>query len=146
MLSEHIYDEIKAMAIQWPIWLMLATQDIKLRYTRSSIGPIWATIRTAITIYTTGFLYGHLFKTNVNEYLPYIASGIIGWGFINTLIVESSSIYIESARYIKNQEVFLSVFMVRLVVRNLIVLFHNLIAFIPILLFFNVDVGWNTLM
>lgn len=138
-------DEMKAVKAQWLIWYTLGFQDIQLRYRRSALGPIWLTLSTAVMIYTMGFLYGHLFKLDLKHYFPYLTTGFICWTFIALVIRESSSIYIESANYIQNRECFYSLFMMRLLLRNLIVFFHNFLVFIPIALIFDTGLGWHSL-
>lgn len=138
-------NELRAIYRTWQIWLMLATQDIKIRYQRSAIGPLWVTIRIAVTIYSTGYVYSHLFKTNTMDYFPFIASGLIGWGFLSSLLTESAHIFLESAGYIRNQESFLSMFILRMIMRNMIVLAHNLLAFIPLYAISSVTFGYHTL-
>ena len=125
---------------------MLGTQDIKLRYRCSSIGPLWISINMAITVCCMGFLYGHLFKINIGEYFPYLTSGIIGWSFISTLILEGSNAFIESESYIKNQDSFISLFMMRIFFRNIIILAHNLLIFIPIIFIFSIGMSFKTLL
>ena len=146
MFKNSIFKEIKAIITQWPVWYMLGTQDIKLKYRRSSLGPLWITISMAVTIYCMGFLYGHLFKVNLTTYYPYLASGIIGWSFISTLIIEGSNAFIESENYIRNQETTMSLFLMRLVLRNIIIFFHNVLAFIPILFIFHLGITFKSLL
>src|SRR5690242_11037894 len=64
---------------KWNIWLMLAYQDVKLRYRRSVLGPFWITISMAITVYSMGFLYGHLFHSKLQTYFPFLVAGMLGW-------------------------------------------------------------------
>src|SRR3990167_7170629 len=64
LAQEDITDGCK----KWRIWLMLAYQDIKLRYRRSVLGPFWITMSMAITVYSMGYLYGHLFHIPIQEY------------------------------------------------------------------------------
>ena len=146
MITATVIDEIKAIFEKWPIWYMLGTQDIKMRYRRSSIGPLWITISMAVTIYSMGFLYGHLFKVKLENYFPFLAAGIIGWTLISTLILESSNAFIESEPYIRNQESYMSLFITRLVLRNMIIFIHNLIVFIPIVFFFHVTLSLKSLL
>lgn len=117
-----------------------------MRYRRSSIGPLWITISMAVTIYSMGFLYGHLFKVKLENYFPFLAAGIIGWTLISTLILESSNAFIESEPYIRNQESYMSLFITRLVLRNMIIFIHNLIVFIPIVFFFHVTLSLKSLL
>ena len=144
-MNNVAYQEIKSIFKYRPVWVMLAIQDIQLRYRRSSLGPWWLTISMSITIYTMGFLYSHLFNLNLESYFPYLASGIICWSFLSTLILETTNAFIESECYIKNNENLFSSFIVRIIFRNLIVLFHNFIAFIPIIFLFNLHVDLHYL-
>ena len=139
-------EEIKSLRTHWQMWFLLGSQDIKLRYRRSTIGPFWLTISTAVTIYTMGFLYSYLFHVNINTYFPYLASGIICWTFISTLVQESTSTLIESITYIKNQSSHISIFLMRLILRNCIVFFHNLLVFIPIAFYLKLGINWQVLL
>ena len=143
---QTVHDELKAIVSHSLIWFTLANQDIKLRYRRSYLGPFWLTLSMMITIYSMGFLYAHLFKMNLATYFPYLASGIICWAFVSSLILESSNVFIESEGYIRNTEIFLSVFNMRLILRNFLIFLHNLLAFIPIILILNTSIGWHTLL
>lgn len=146
MNARAIHAEIKSIFSDWPIWLMLGTQDIKLRYRCSAIGPFWIAINMAITISCMGFLYGHLFKINISDYFPYLTTGIIGWSFISTLILEGSNAFIESESYMKNQDSFTSLFMMRIFLRNIIILAHNLLVFIPIIFIFHTGISLKILL
>ena len=50
---------------------MLGWQDIKQRYRRSVLGPIWITIATGTMAVALGGLYSKLFKLELSEHLPY---------------------------------------------------------------------------
>lgn len=137
--------EIKAVFLDWPIWVMLGTQDIKLRYRSSAIGPFWITIHMAVTICCMSFLYGHLFRAPLDLYLPYLTAGIISWAFLSTLIMEGSNAFVEAGSHLRNQDLFLSIFTMRLLLRNIIIFAHNLLVFIPIIFIFHIGISPNTL-
>lgn len=139
-------EELTSLKKHWQMWFLLGSQDIKLRYRRSTIGPFWLTISTAVTIYTMGFLYSYLFRVDLHTYFPYLASGIISWTLISTLLQESSSVLVESVTYIKNQSSYISIFIMRLILRNCIVFFHNLLVFIPIAVYLKLGIDWHTLL
>lgn len=142
MKNEAINDILCSIQ-HWRMSTTLGWQDIKLKYKRSSIGPFWITISMAVTIYTIGFLYGHLFKVDIKEYFPHLASGIIGWTFISTSLIESTNIFVESENYIKNAETHYTVFMMRLMIRNIIIFLHNIIAYLPIFFLLKIIPGFN---
>lgn len=142
----YAMDELKAVKNSWLMWYTLGLLDIKLRYRRSVIGPVWLTISMAVTIFCMGFLYSYLFRIKLDDYFPFLAAGIICWTFISTVIQESSGVIIESSNYIRNQEYSILIFVMRLILRNLTVFFHNFLAFIPVALIFKVGVGLNSLL
>lgn len=138
--------DIKQGVMSWRIWLLLGWQDIRLRYRRSSLGPFWITLSMAITIYTMGFLYGHLFKMDLNKYYPYLAAGMLTWNLINLMIIDGTNSFIEAENYLKQMKLPYSVFLMRVVWRCLIVFAHNIVVIIPILIIFHVHIGLNLLM
>src|SRR5579883_2337961 len=79
---------------KWRVWMMLAYQDIKLRYRRSVLGPFWITLSMAITVYSMGFLYSHLFHTNLEQYYPFLVAGMLSWALISNVIYDLIDTYI----------------------------------------------------
>jgi len=130
----------------WQIWYTLGLQDIHLRYRRSALGPFWITISMAFTIYTMGFLYGHLFRSKIAIYFPHLATGVICWNLIATLLTESTEIFIESSSYIKNIKIPFLCYIFRLILRNMIVFAHNIVVLIPIFFIFDLHITWATLL
>ncbi|BBB15040.1 lipopolysaccharide transport system permease protein [Candidatus Rickettsiella viridis] len=126
---------------QWRIWLLLAWQEVKLRYRRSTLGPFWITLSMAITIYTMGLLYGHLFKMDLSQYYPFLACGILGWGLISSLLTESTNIFVESEQFIKQIKQPYSLFIFKNVTRSFIIFLHHIIILVPIFIFFNVKIN-----
>ena len=62
------------------LWLQLGWQDIKQRYRRSTLGPLWITIATGVMALALGLLYSMLFQISVREFLPHVTVGFIIWG------------------------------------------------------------------
>jgi ABC-type polysaccharide/polyol phosphate export permease len=100
----------------------------------------------AVTIYSMSFLYSHLFNIKLENYFPFLASGIIGWTFISALILESSNAFIESDPYIKNNEVCMSMFIMRIILRNFIIFLHNVLVFFTVFLIADVKVSLTIFM
>ncbi len=140
------FEDIFQGISNWRIWLLLSWQDIKLRYRRSQLGPFWITISMAITIYTMGFLYGHLFKQDLTHYFPFLASGMLIWAMISTIINESTACFIEGEGYLKQIKTPFSIYIMRVISRNFIIFLHNVVVLVPILIYFHVPVGWHIFM
>ena len=97
------------------------------------------TLSTGILVVSLGLLYSRIFQTDIATYLPYLALGFIVWGFLSTTINESCNAFTESERIIKQVKVPFSVFVLRVVSRNFIVLMHTIILIIPIAIFFQIS-------
>lgn len=130
---------------EWRIWLLLAWQDIKLRYRRSTLGPFWITLSMAITIYSMGLLYGRLFKMDLSQYYPFLAAGMLAWSLISSLLTEGASIFVESEHFIKQMKQPYSVFVFRTVSKCFIIFFHHIIVLVPILFLFDVKINLYSL-
>lgn len=122
---------------KWPIWLMLAYQDIKLRYRRSVLGPFWITLSMAITVYSMGFLYGHLFKMELEQYYPFLVAGMLTWALISTAIVDLTDAFILADGLIKQIKLPYTLYIHRVIARNLLIFFHNLLVMLPIYVIFH---------
>lgn len=122
----------------WRIWWSLGWQDIRLRYRRSQLGPFWITLSTAIMIYSMGFLYAKLFKIDLSTYYPYLATGLITWTFISTIILEANEAFVENAGFISQTCLPFSIYILRLLTRNFIILLHNILPVLPILIYYKV--------
>ena len=123
------------------IWFLLAWQDVKLRYRRSTLGPFWITLSMAITIYSMGLLYGRLFKMDLSQYYPFLASGILTWSLISSLLTEGVTIFVEAEQFIKQMKQPYSVFVFRIITRCFIIFFHNILVFLPIIFIFHVKIS-----
>lgn len=125
--------------MSWRIWWSLGWQDIRLRYRRSQLGPFWITLSTAIMIYSMGFLYGKLFKIDLAAYYPYLATGLITWTFISTIIIEANEVFVENAGFIRQTCLPFSIYILRLLTRNFIILLHNILPVLPILIYYKIS-------
>lgn len=128
------------------LWTMLGWNDIRLRYRRSTIGPFWITISMGLFIALLGLIYSKLFNQDMAVYLPYIAVGMITWGFISNTTMEACSSFIEGAGIIKQIRLPHSLFPLRTLWRCFIVFLHTAVLMVPIALYFRIEVGAGALM
>ena len=129
--------------INWRIFIMLGASDIQKRYTRSKIGQFWLTISLAVNIGVMGLVWAYLFKMPMKEYLPFLAAGTIIWSYISSCILEGTNLYVSATPYLQALNLPKLVYVNSLFVRNIIVLFHNLIVLIPILFFCNAQISFQ---
>lgn len=111
-----------------------AKQELKGRYRRSVIGPFWLTISMGVLIASIGFVFGKIFRTPMEVYLPFLTVGLILWTFISGTITESCMGFIESEGIIKQLPVPLYVYILRVLWRNILILAHNSLIYPVVLL------------
>lgn len=128
------------------IWGMLAWDDIRQRYRRSILGPIWITLSMGVFTLLLGVIYSRLFHINVATYLPFLSLGYIIWGFISQTTNESCRAFQEGERILKQIKLPLAVYVLRVVWRNVIVFFHTVVIFVPIAVIFHVTPTWYCLL
>lgn len=121
--------------IGWKFWLYLAWMDVRGQYRRSFIGPVWLTMNTAIFISAFAFLGARIFNTSVESYLAPFACGQILFVFLSNTINESTYAFINSAAYVKQLPVPRLSFVLRVVVKNIIIFVHSIPVLIVVLLF-----------
>lgn len=122
---------------------MLAWQDIRQAYRRSAIGPFWLTIGMAVQILTMGLVFGLIFKTDLTEYLPFLATSIIFWGFISSSLNEGCFSLISSEAIIKQLNLPHFYYVIRTVWRNIISAGHNLLILPLVYLYFWKFPSWT---
>jgi ABC-2 type transport system permease protein len=127
------------------LWLHLGWQDIKQRYRRSVLGPIWITIATGTMAVALGGLYSTLFHLPLAEHLPYVTLGLIIWNLINASILEGADVFVANEGLIKQLPTPLSVHVYRLVWRQIILFAHNIVIFVIIAIIFPQPWKWTDL-
>lgn len=131
---------------QRELWFVLGWQDIKQRYRRSTLGPLWITIATGVMAIALGLLYSLLFQQDVATFLPHVAMGLIIWGFISGCIKEGSEVFIANEGLIKQLPSALSVHVYRLVWRQFLFLLHNMAIWLAMVVIFRPPLGWEVLL
>lgn len=147
--SKNIYKAAIADLIAsfsfWRIFGLIGVNDIRKRYKRSKLGQFWLTLSTCINIGALAIVWSLLFKISVAEYLPFIAVSQVIWIFISTCVIEGASAYISAEHYLKELPIPKVSYINSLFVKNVIILLHNSLAFLPIYFFCKINISWYSL-
>lgn len=130
-------------ASSFRIWNLLALQDIRQRYRRSVIGPFWITLSTFVSIVALAVVYSKIFKSDINQYLPFLTVGFIAWSFISALVMESCTVFIGAEGIIKQINIPFGVHVMRMVWRNLITLAHHSVVVVLVLIYSGIVPTWR---
>jgi ABC-type polysaccharide/polyol phosphate export permease len=143
--GEAIADIRDAIA-RHELWMAMAWQDIRQRYRDSMLGPFWVTINMGIMVGLMSLIYGRLFHTPQSDYVPFLTLGFLSWLWMSNTITESTTLFVLAGRYIKQTRLPITLFVFRLLARNLIVLAHNFVIYIVVALVTGLRPGWTALL
>ena len=138
-------DDLSGLRQAVPLLLWRAWRDVKARYRRSVLGPYWLSIGTLTFVAGYSILAGLLFQRPLEEFLGYIACGVITWQFMSTCLVEGSKIFVANASEIRSVRTNYLGLPVRLLLRALIGFAHSL-PIVLVVVFFTDSINLNTLM
>ncbi|MGE0221746.1 MAG: ABC transporter permease [Acetobacteraceae bacterium] len=130
----------------WRLAWSLGWLDIRLRYRGSMLGPLWLTISTGVMVGALGFLYSALFKMDIHEYLPFLALSLVLWGFLSSLVSEGCTTFTEAEAVIRSVRMPFFVFSIRILIRNVTVLLHNMIVIVVVFAIFSHWPNWDWLL
>lgn len=139
-------DDLREGLLNIHLWPMLGWQDVKQRYRRSVLGPFWLTLSTAVIIGGMGPLYSKLFNQQLNDYLPFLAVGFVVWQLISLLVSDACTAFITAEAFIKQVRLPLTIYIMRIVWKNLIIFFHNFAIVILVLAYFKQTLDWHLLL
>jgi homopolymeric O-antigen transport system permease protein len=137
-----VQEGVRLLPLAWKLgWL-----DIRLRYRGSTLGPLWLTLSTGIMVGALGFLYARIFHTDVQSYLPFLALSIVLWGFLSTVVAESCTAFTESEGVVRAVRIPFFLFAIRVLIRNILVLAHNVLVLVVVDVVFRIWPGWPGLL
>jgi len=120
----------------WPLVWTLALLDIRLRYRGSLLGPFWLTLSTAVMVGSIGFLYAKLFHSDISAYLPFLSISLVLWTFISSITADGCLCFTQAESMIRAMRMPLSLHAARIVMRNVLVLAHNVVVIIVVFAIF----------
>jgi lipopolysaccharide transport system permease protein len=135
--------DIAAGARLWRLAWALGWLDIRLRYRGSMLGPFWLTISTGVMVAALGVLYSTLFKIELREYLPFLALSQVLWGFLAALVSEACTTFTDAEGVIRSVRMPFFVFSLRALIRNIVVLGHNIVVIVVVFAIFTMWPGWE---
>jgi ABC-type polysaccharide/polyol phosphate export permease len=129
--SEDLLDGFR----RYDLWGRIGFLDIKRRYRRTMIGPFWGTISLAVFTAVMSSIGVGLWKQEPAEYMPFLASGMMIWLMLSTMITEGGNMFI-SSQHLNRMRMDYSILAYALVWRNLVSFFHNLAVYLAIVAIF----------
>jgi ABC-type polysaccharide/polyol phosphate export permease len=121
---------------RYDLWGRIGFLEIKRRYRRTTIGPFWSTISLAVFTAVMSTVGVGLWKQEIAEYMPFLASGMMVWLMISGMITEGCTVFINSEHLFSRMRIDYSILAYALVWRNLVGFFHSLGVYLLIVIIF----------
>jgi lipopolysaccharide transport system permease protein len=97
--------------------------DIRVRFDRTVLGPFWTVATTLLWVLTVGLVMAQLFNQPLFDQFPYLTFGMFAWQYVSTVVLEATATFTQQKHFLLACNLPLMFFVLRVVWRNLIVLF-----------------------
>ena len=125
-----------------------AWQELRFRYAGTGIGIFWNLVHPLceITIYTV--VFSLLISRGMREgsYALYLTSALLPWRTFTNAIVQGSNTFPQNATYLKRLAIPAEIFVAKVAVTSLFLLFLYLIFILPLSLIFGGSLGLSVLL
>lgn len=120
--------DIRSGSRNVPTWRTLALQDMRVKYKRTFLGPLWITVHMLAYVLGIGLLYGRLFGLDTKTHLPSVACGMLLWTLMSGMITEGSTTFVNASTYIRSAAVPLSSFAFQTATRQVVTFLHSAVV------------------
>jgi ABC-type polysaccharide/polyol phosphate export permease len=130
----------------WPFYTRLGFDDIRQRYVRTAIGPLWMLINSAVWIVALAFISASLFGQDISKAFPMVAAGMYAWLLFSACLSEGSHVFLNHSWLLTTSTLPLSFHIYRHLVRIALTFTHYIPILLGVLLLCGVVPTWRTLM
>jgi ABC-type polysaccharide/polyol phosphate export permease len=144
MLIDLVRDNIRALR-NWRVWLHLGFADIRNRFAKSFVGPLWIVLNLAMWAIGIGVVYAALFHQEIHEFLPHLTIGYVVWTYLVQTITDGGLAFVYAEGYIKQFTYPKQIYILRVLVNASVPMLIGLGIFLAIMLFFGRPMGVGAL-
>jgi ABC-type polysaccharide/polyol phosphate export permease len=125
--------------------MYLAWSETVARYRRSTLGPLWLVLGTAVSVVGMGFIWSILLNQDMQSFIPSITGGLVIWQFIAGVITDSAGMFVRNSTMLVNIRMPVYLITFQAFGRHLINLAHNLVVVLAVFIIFPHYNSWVSL-
>ena len=136
---ETIADGLADLGAAWKrrqLAIYFAWSETLARYRRSTLGPIWLVLGTAVGVGGMGFIWSILLQQDMESFIPSITVGLVVWQFIAGVVTDSPGLFVRNATMLVNIRLPVYLITFQAFGRHFINLCHNLVVVLVVFLIF----------
>ena len=125
---------------QLPLLIELARRDLWEKYSGSSLGALWSVIFPLVTVFIYLVVFANIMgarlpgSSNIYSYGVYLIAGIVPWTTFSSVVMRSSTVYLDRKNIISKIHVDLNCFPLYIVISESII-FGITLAIVLVFLF-----------
>ena len=96
-LSQQLKELYDRRTVLW----ILVWQQLILRYRRTLLGYLWSLINPLLMMSIMAVVFSTLFKADLKTFTVFLFAGMIPWNFFSSVVIQSSSAFINNEGLIK---------------------------------------------
>lgn len=132
MAAADLKGSLKRLGLAWS----LARHDVISRYRGSILGPFWITLSMGLMVLGIGLLYASLFKQPIDDFLPFVALGLVFFQTMTGIITEGCETFVMARGMLSQTAIPMFTFIWRTIFRNAINLAHHMVIVAGVLAYF----------
>ena len=123
----------------------LTGREIKRKYSRSKLGILWSVLNPLLHMIVLSTIFSTMFKRSIENFPVYYLCGNVLWTLFTTATNTAMTALVDNKQMLIKVKIPMRVFIVSRVYTALVNFGYSLIAFVPIILFFEVPLKWAVL-
>ncbi len=132
----YALSDLKRTMAMLPVAYYLARSDLKARYRRSMLGPLWLVLGTAVGVTGLGILWSVLLHENRATFIPSLTVGLVVWQLISGTVIESTRTFSNNYLLIRNLAIPFGFYPLQLIMRQVVNFAHNALVILAVLLIY----------
>ncbi len=138
-------NKIKEIIRHQELLLNLVIRDLKVKYRNSILGYFWSLLDPLLTTLLFIVVFSLIVRIQVENYPVFLITAILPWGFLNGSLMGAVVSISGNSNLIKKVYFPRQIFPFSIIISNLINFILGLAVFIPLLLFFKINLGLSLL-
>lgn len=123
----------------------LTDRELKRKYSRSKLGIIWSILNPLLNMVVLSFIFSTMFHKSIENYPVYYLCGTVTFNFFSGGTSAAMTALEDNKNYLIKLKIPMRVFVISRVYTALVNFAYSLIAFIPILLIYQIKLGVSIL-
>ncbi len=100
-ISSNFSKQLKEIHDRRTVLWILVWQQLILRYRRTLLGYLWSLINPLLMMSIMAVVFSTLFKADLKTFTVFLFTGMIPWNFFSSVVIQSSSAFINNEGLIK---------------------------------------------